>query len=102
MPIGENIVDAILDIVRSGRPEQSDIADVKEYVSWGPGPRAGQAFMLAIRARALVDGRHAPSMDDVIALAEPILQHRMALTFPAQTRGMTMSNIIDQICQKYS
>lgn len=102
MPIGENIIDAIIDIVRAGRPEQTDIEDIKEYVSWGPGPRAGQAFMLAVRARALVDGRHAPSMDDVVALAEPILQHRMALSFPAQTRGITMKNIIDQIISKYA
>jgi len=102
MPIGENVVDAILDIVRRGRPEQSDLADVKDFVSWGPGPRAGQAFMLAARARALVDGRHAPSMDDVIALAEPILQHRMALSFSARTRGITLQQIITKICEKYT
>ncbi|MBL1148289.1 MAG: MoxR family ATPase [Pseudomonadota bacterium] len=101
MPIGENVVDAILDIVRRGRPEQSDLAEVQDFVSWGPGPRAGQAFMLAARARALVDGRHAPSMDDVIALAEPILQHRMALSFPARTRGITLQQIITKICEKY-
>jgi MoxR-like ATPase len=101
MPIGENVIDAILDIVRRGRPEQSDIPEVREYVSWGPGPRAGQAFMLAARAAALVDGRHAPSLDDVVTLAEPILQHRMALNFPAQTRGVTMRQIIEKVCEKY-
>lgn len=101
MPIGEAVVDAIIDIVRSGRPEQSDIADVKEYVSWGPGPRAGQAFMLAARARALVDGRYAPSLDDVIVIAEPVLKHRMALNFSAQTKGIDISDIISQMCEKY-
>ncbi len=101
MPIGESVIDAILDIVRQGRPEQSDITNVKEYVSWGPGPRAGQAFMLAARAKALVDGRYAPSLDDVIAIAEPVLKHRMALNFSAQTKGLDISDIISQMCEKY-
>ena len=56
-------------------------------IAWGPGPRASQAMMLAVRAKAMLDGRLAPSIDDVLALAEPILKHRMALTFAARTEG---------------
>ena len=75
--------------MRSGRPQTSDIDLVKKYVVWGPGPRASQALSLAARARALLDQRLAPSLDDVIALAKPALQHRMALSFSARAEGRT-------------
>jgi MoxR-like ATPase len=97
LPIGQKVVDGILHLVQSGRPEQSNIANVKKFVSWGPGPRAAQAFMLASRARALLDGRYAPSMDDVAALAPAILQHRMALHFSARAEGKTVHDIIAEM-----
>ncbi len=99
IPVGERIVDAVLRIVRNGRPETSDIADVVSHVSWGPGPRASQALMLACRARALIDGRLAPSVEDVLALASPILRHRMALNFAARAEGITIDHIIDRLCE---
>jgi len=99
VPVGESVTEAILGLVRSGRPESSDIADVREYVFWGPGPRASQALMLGVRARALMDGRLAPSIDDVLALAHPILRHRMALTFAARAEGVTLRRIIDRLCE---
>ncbi len=99
IPVGENIVEAILGIVRAGRPETSEIAAIKEHVGWGPGPRASQALMLASRARALLDGRLAPSVDDVLALAHPILRHRMALNFAARQEGVTIESIIDLLCE---
>ena len=84
MPVGESVVDAILALVRSGRPESSDIEEVRKHVAWGPSPRASQAFMLAVRGRAILDGRLSPSLDDVVNLAGPILRHRMALNFAAR------------------
>ena len=99
IPVGESVVDAILQIVRAGRPETSDIPDVIAHVAWGPGPRASQALMLACRARALIDGRLAPSVDDVIALAGPVLRHRMALNFAARAEGLTVDHIIKLLCQ---
>ncbi len=100
LPIGENIVDAILDLVRSGRPGGDEAHDnINEYIAWGPGPRAAQALSLGVRARALIDGRLSPSLDDVAALAEPVLKHRMALTFDARTRGITLTDIIQQLTQ---
>jgi MoxR-like ATPase len=93
MPIGDNVVEAILDLVRSARPGNGNDATDKT-VAWGPGPRAGQAMMLATRARALYDGRLAPSLDDVYALAEAVLQHRMALTFAARAEGLTVRSVI--------
>lgn len=92
LPVGEAIMEAILDLVRSARPEPG--TPLAEKLVWGPGPRASQALMLAIRARALLQGRLSPSMDDVAALAEPVLKHRMALSFAARASGETLSNLI--------
>lgn len=95
MPIGNRVVDAILTLVREGRPETSELALVRDHLAWGPGPRAAQALMLATRARALLDGRLAPSLEDVAALAPPVLRHRMALSFGARAEGVTLAAIID-------
>ncbi len=99
IPVGEKIMDAILTLVRDGRPETSQYEEVRKHVAWGPGPRASQALMLAVRARALLDGRFAPSADDVLALAAPVLRHRMALNFSARAEGVTMPSIIRLLCQ---
>ncbi len=100
VPVGESVAESILTLVRAGRPESSDIAAVQTNVSWGPGPRASQALMLGVRARAVLHGRVAPSVDDVLALAHPILRHRMALTFAARAEGITLTDIIDGLCDR--
>jgi MoxR-like ATPase len=97
IPVGESVVSAILDLVRIGRPEDSPLELVRRTVAWGPGPRAAQALMLAVRARALMQGRFAPSRDDVIALAGPVLSHRMALGFAARAEGVTLAEVIDAL-----
>jgi len=94
VPVGESVVAAILTLVRQGRPEDSPLPLVRRHVAWGPGPRAAQALMLAVRARALLDGRLAPSVEDVAALARPILKHRMALHFSARAEGVETTDII--------
>jgi MoxR-like ATPase len=99
-PIGENVVEAILDLVRAARPGEGD-PELTKPIAWGPGPRAAQALMLVARARALIDGRLAPSRDDVIALAEPVLKHRMALTYPARAEGVTISEVVARLVAKY-
>nr|WP_241503824.1 MoxR family ATPase [Ferruginivarius sediminum] len=98
VPVGESVVEAILSLVRQGRPESSSIPEVGEQVAWGPGPRASQALMLGARARAVMDGRLAPSVDDVLALAHPVLRHRMALTFAARAEGATLDDVIARLC----
>jgi MoxR-like ATPase len=97
MPVGEAVVTAILRLVRDGRPESTSLDTVKNFVQWGPGPRAAQALMLASRARALLDGRLAPSLDDVAALAPSALRHRMALTFAARAEGITLDQLIQTL-----
>jgi MoxR-like ATPase len=100
IPVGEAIVEAILNLVRSARPDGTDDPKLRAAIAWGPGPRASQALMLATRARALVDGRYTPSLDDVAALAEPVLQHRMALSFAARADGLTVREIIARLKTK--
>jgi MoxR-like ATPase len=98
LPVGDRVVDAILTLVRAGRPQSSPIAELAEQISWGPGPRASQALMLTVRVRALLQGRLAPSVDDVIALAPPVLRHRMALTFTARAEGVGLDQVIERLC----
>ena len=99
IPVGESVVEAILTLVRNGRPQESELDNIANEVAWGPGPRAGQAMMLAVRARALLGGRFSPSVDDVLALAQPVLRHRMALTFAARADGITLAHIIDRLSE---
>jgi MoxR-like ATPase len=94
IPVPDKVVEAILKLVRSARPGTGANADTDRFVAWGPGPRASQALMLAVRAKALIDGRLAPSIDDVIDLAEPVLKHRMALSFAARAEGEELGPLI--------
>jgi MoxR-like ATPase len=96
LPVGESVVEAILAVVRAARPGPEAGEDGK-LIAWGPSPRASQALMLTVRARALLDGRYSPSVDDVVALAEPVLKHRMALTFAARADGETIEGVVGRL-----
>jgi MoxR-like ATPase len=96
LPVGESVVEAILNLVRSARPGPES-GEIGKLIAWGASPRASQALMLVARARALVDGRLSPSIDDVVAMAEPILKHRMALTFAARADGESMQGVIGRL-----
>jgi MoxR-like ATPase len=100
IPVPDKVVEAILKLVRSARPGTGADAETDRFVAWGPGPRASQSLMLAVRAKALIDGRLAPSVDDVIALADPILRHRMALTFAARAEGQDLASIITRLAAR--
>jgi len=100
MPVGESVMEAILDLVRAFRPEDSSASEaVRNTVAWGPGPRAAQALMLTVRARAMLQGRLAPDVSDVTALAQPVLSHRMALNFAARARGDALADLITATAQ---
>lgn len=101
MPVGDGVVNAILDLVRASRPDDDTAPQiVRDTVSWGPGPRAAQALMLLTRARALIDGRLAPGIDDVRALARPVLSHRMALSYGARAAGHNLADVIDAVVEQ--
>lgn len=97
LPVPDKVVESILKLVRSARPGTGAGAETDRLIAWGPGPRASQALMLAVRAKALIDGRLAPSLDDVVSLAEPVLKHRMALTFAARAEGESASGVINRL-----
>ena len=98
LPVGEAVIDAILKLVRAARPGEGAMPEISPHIAWGPGPRAGQALMLAVRARALLDGRYSPSVEDVVELAGPVLRHRMALNFMARAEGVTIAGIVGKLC----
>ena len=100
MPVGDQVVEAILDLVRACRPGEPEGRDLAGSLSWGPGPRAAQALMLTVRARALLDGRLVPSVADVAAMARPVLVHRMALSFAARARGETLHALIEKVASR--
>ena len=100
LPVGDSVVQSILDIVRSARPSEQGLPELKNQILWGPGPRASQALMLAIRAKALIEGRFSPSIEDLIDLAKPVLRHRIALTFSARADGLTVDDVIDRLCER--
>ncbi len=102
VPVGESVVEAILGLVRRGRPDESELPEVRAQVSWGPGPRASQCLMLAVRARALIEGRLVPSIDDVLALAPAVLRHRMGLSFAARADGVTLEQMIERLAAPYA
>ena len=96
MPVGESVVEMILDLVRAFRPEEPGVSErVRETVAWGPGPRAAQALMMTVRANAMLQGRLAPNAEDVIDMARPVLSHRMALNFAARARGDSLADLIE-------
>ncbi|MEO1040728.1 MAG: AAA family ATPase [Pseudomonadota bacterium] len=90
MPIADTLIETVLELVRLARPG----GRFAEYLRWGPGPRASQAFSLALRARALLRGAPTPEVEDLVALAAPILRHRMALSFTARAEGQTVEPLI--------
>ncbi len=101
VPVGEAVVERILDLVRAARPDSAEAtAEVKSSISWGPGPRAAQALMFAVRARALMEGRFAPTEADLLALAQPVLKHRMALSYAARAEGKTLTGVIDDLVRQ--
>ena len=102
MPVGDQVVEMILDLVRACRPQEPEGAALADVLSWGPGPRAAQALMLTVRARALLDGRLVPNADDVRALARPVMIHRMSLSFAARARGESLGAVIDGVVARLS
>ena len=97
IPVGEKVIEAILTLVRNARPNTSELNLIKDSLSWGPGPRASQALMTASRARAVLNGRLSPSIDDVVDLAEPVLKHRMNLNYTAKADGKTLNTILNEL-----
>ncbi len=98
IPVGEKVVDAILELIAQLRPNETSHAQIKELVEWAPGPRGSQALLVGAKARAFLRGENAASIEDVIELAVPVLQHRMALSFAARSENLSAKKLIEEIC----
>ena len=95
LPAAANVVDYALRLIRATRPADTSCpADVKQWVRWGVGPRAGQALILGAKAAALLDGRTVPSLDDVTRVALPVLRHRLLVNFRAEADGVSADRVI--------
>src|SRR5687768_1585638 len=96
LPAPPSVVSYAVRLSRSTRPDAPEATpNVKKYVSWGAGPRASQYLILGAKARAAMDGRGVPDLDDVNAMAQPVLAHRMVLNFQAEAEGMTPERLIE-------
>jgi len=92
--LGDDLLTWITRLVRASRPRESELAEVREWVRWGAGPRAGQALVLAAKARALIHGRYAATREDVVALAAPVLRHRLLLSFAAEADQRSADDVV--------
>ena len=97
VPAADHVVKYAVALARATRPKESPADFVKDYVSWGAGPRASQFLILAGKARAILDGRFAVSVDDVAALARPTLQHRLILNYRAEAEGLRPGDLVDRL-----
>ena len=97
VPISDELIAFVSNVVRATRPETTDNSYVKEWVSWGAGPRAGQAMILTAKARALQQGRISVTLDDIKHVAFPVLRHRILVNFKAEAEGIVPDNITTQI-----
>ena len=95
--ISSSLIDYVNRIIRSSRPQVSEVADVKEWVKWGAGPRGGQSLILAAKARALLEGRLAVTRDDVRTMSAAVMRHRLLLNFHAQAEQKRVDDVIDAL-----
>ncbi|MES3153051.1 AAA family ATPase [Sphingomonas faeni] len=95
--LSEDLLDWITRIVRASRPGEGMPDAIRNYVRWGAGPRAGQSLVLAAKARALLQGRLAATRDDILALAAPVLRHRLILSFAAEAEGISPDQVVSRL-----
>ncbi|MEW4531010.1 MoxR family ATPase [Maioricimonas sp. JC845] len=101
VPVAEHVFIYARDLVRATRPDESEAsAFIKEYVSWGAGPRAGQYLIIGAKARAILEGRFHVTTEDVQSVAHPVLRHRLVTTFQANSEGITPDDVVDQLIRE--
>ena len=101
MPAPPTLIKFAVALARSTRPsEPGAIAEVRKYISYGTGPRAGQFLVLGAKARAAMDGRPVPDIDDVRAIAMSVLPHRIVLNFQAEAEGVGAEQLITQVLKR--
>lgn len=94
MHVSEDLLRWITKLVRASRPGDGVPDEIRKYVRWGAGPRAGQSLVLAAKARALLHGRLAATREDIVALARPVMRHRLLLSFAAEAEQVSADDVI--------
>lgn len=98
VPVADNVIKYAVDLVGRTRPNGSNTPDfIKNWLSWGAGPRASQFLILGAKAKAILEGRHTPDIEDVRSMAEPVLRHRIVPNFTAEADGVTSIQIIEKL-----
>ncbi|MCI0530609.1 MAG: MoxR family ATPase [candidate division Zixibacteria bacterium] len=97
VPVSDHIINYAVRLARSTRPGEDHLPYIKNWVSWGAGPRASQYLILGAKTKAILDGRYAPSIEDVKSVAKPVLRHRIVTSFNAEAEGITTANIIEKL-----
>jgi MoxR-like ATPase len=100
IPAADNVIDYATRLVRATRPEDDSLDFIKQWVRWGAGPRAGQALLLAGKARAVLQGRPAVSLDDLRAVAAPVLRHRLLVNFQAEAEGVDAESVVARLLDR--
>lgn len=97
VPISDDLIGQVNKLTRATRPKNTTVDYVKDWVSWGAGPRAGQAMILTAKANALINGRYAVTKEDLKAVARPVLRHRVLVNFKAEAEGVTSDDVTEHL-----
>jgi len=98
LPVTNNVLEYTVSLVAKTRPKSKKAAEaVKQYIEWGAGPRASQFMLMAAKCHAAINGKYAPDIEDVKAVAKPILRHRIVMNYKAEAEGMSVDQIIESI-----
>ena len=98
IPVADNVLEYVVDLVTKTRPNNGqDENNMTQYIEWGAGPRASQFMLLAAKCHAAINGKYSPDIEDVKAVAKPILRHRLVKNYKAEAEGISVDNIIEKL-----
>ena len=100
VPVADNVVEFAVDLAAKTRPEDGAPQFISDWLEWGAGPRASQYLILGAKAKAILDERPTPDISDVIAMAKPVLRHRIITSFNAEADGVNTDQVLDRLIQK--
>ena len=97
IPVPDNVLEYIVSLVLRTRPDLKNQNDVTKYIDWGAGPRASQYMLLAAKCHAAIHGKYSPDIEDVRAVAKPVLRHRIVRNYKAEAEGVGLNEIIEKL-----
>lgn len=100
VPVADNVISFAVNLVRASRPENGTLPFIKNYINYGAGPRASQYLILGAKSRAALSGRYTPDIDDIRAVAQPVMRHRLVTSFNAEADGVSSTKIVSMLLEK--